>query len=351
MGRAITESVWRNDVPVAPELYIDAYRGRPVDISLRDYLVQGAREIVRPSGTPEEIEQAEQDADDKQTQIIAEKGARRGWACSYFNISRPGYGRLSNSIYADGFRYTSLPNFIGEDCFSYVINNGFQNSLPGKVIVNVQNYMEGRIIIEEDLSRRTPTRRALRYIAQWYIPPEFGTFSHIGVTWFEHRPVRFLKDGVTHIRIEKRQVSSTVFTSTSTNNLGFRYVSQNYTYPSDGSFISTTWPDTSVNGAINEANGMPYQQPNGPWPVSVEITFRRQKVESYLAAVYRYNSSFPTYVTRWRTHWELIESVEADVRTLYGDGWWRDGRIQGIQDPSFTPSIPGPFTPDLSSSA
>lgn len=347
MARAITESVWRNDRPVAPELHIDAYRGQPIDISLLDYLVQGARDIVQPQWTEEEKKEKLAEGKVAHVETIEQKGARRGWACSYFNISRPGFGRLSRSIYADGFRYTSLPNYVGEDCFSYVINNSFQNSLPGKIIINVQNFMEGRIIIEEDVTKRTSSSRALRYVAQWYIPPEFGTFSHVTMAWYEHSPTRFMQDGQTKVRMEKKELQRTVLTSSSLSSSGFQYVRQNYKWPADGSFHTTTWPNTAVDGLIDEKTGAPYQQPAGPWPVSVEISFRRQKTESYRTAIYVNNSRFPTYVTRYRTRWEYTETIEVDVRTLYGNGWWRDGRIQNVHDPSFSAAEPGTFEPDI----
>lgn len=347
MGRAITESTWRNTKPYAPLIEVDAYRGQPLDISLKGYLVQGARDmgVIPESGTPEEIEEAKEQAQLDHDTIIEEKKARRGWACNYFNISRPKYGRLSKSMYGDGFRYTAMPTYIGEDCFSYVINNSFQNSEPGQIIINVRNYMEGRIIIEEDTSKRHANRRAFRYVAQWYIPPEFGTFSHVVMTWFQHRPQKYLQDGGERIRHIKEIVSRTTLSASSLSSAGYRYVRKNYTFPSDGSFIETTWPDSSLAGVVDDSNGSPYQQPAGPFPLSVEISFRRQKVEQYTARIWRYNSRYPIYLTRYRVSWEDIESVETDVRDLYGNGWWRDGRIQNIHDPNFTPSAPGTFVP------
>lgn len=341
MSRAITESVWRNEKPIAPSLEVDVYRGQPIDIPLTEYLVQGARDmdIHEDGATEDEKKDDIEETKLRNEGLIEEYGARRGWACNFFNTSRPEHGRISKSTYGDGFRYVSRPNFIGQDCFSYVMNNGFQNSEPGQIVLNVLNYMEGRVIIEEDTSQRSSNRRAFRYIAQWYIPPGFGSFSHVAVTWYMHKPVRIMKNGSLYIRQTKEILGSTTFTMNTRNSDGFQYVAENYEWPFDGSFHTQTWPDPLLTGVIDEASGVPYVQPNGPYPISVKIAFRRERVTSRLID-YGWRK-----VTRYYASWEHEESIEVDVRALYGNDWWRTGNVINIHDPLYTAEVAGLFTP------
>jgi len=341
MSRAVTESVWRNEKPIAPYIEVDVYRGKPIDIPLTEYLVQGARDmdIIESTFTDDEKEDAREEAGVRNKDLIEEHGARRGWACNFFNTSRPEHGRITKSTYGDGFQYVSRPNFIGQDCFSYVMNNGFQNSEPGQIVLNVLNYMEGRIVVEEDTTQRTATRRAFRYIAQWYIPPGFGSFSHVVTTWYQHVPKRITKNGRVYVRQVKEVLGSTTLTVNTLSSAGYRYVDQRYKWPFDGSFHVQNWPDPLLNGTTDEASLVPYVQPNGPYPVSVKISFRRQKVTSRLAR-YGYRRR-----TRYYASWEHTEDIEVDVRTLYGNDWWRSGNVINIHDPLYSAQSPGDFVP------
>tara|TARA_B100000700_G_scaffold88627_1_gene99892 strand:+ start:15248 stop:16225 length:978 start_codon:yes stop_codon:yes gene_type:complete len=325
MSRAITESNWRNFKPVAPDLEVDAKKGVPLEIPLTEYMVQGARDLIDGAKDQDEID---------------EHGAQRGWMCQFFNTSRPTKGRVSRSLTGNGFRYTSAPWFVGKDCFTYIMNNGTQNSLPGKIIVNVEDYGEARILIEEDTSKREKGKRAFRYIAQWYPLVDIGSYHRAIVNWYVHKPIRYIRDGVTYVRQSRELVQSTSVTQDVRYSTGFQYREKNWTWPNDGSFLESSWPDPKLVGAIDELTGLTYQQPAGPWPVSIEVSLRRTRTIAYK----HYFTSY-RWDWRYRAEWSAQESLEADVRTLYGDDWWRRGQIIDVYDPGYTPQLPGEFTP------
>lgn len=322
MSGAIAESNWRNFKPIAPVLDVDVYRGVPFDISLKEYLVQGARDL---------------ETGEKDQAVLDAIQAQRGWLCNYFNISRPKHGKLENSIYGDGFRFTSLPNYIGPDCFSYVMNMGTQNSEPGMIRLNIKDYVSARIVVEEDTSRRTDTKRAFRYILQWYMPPSIGDFDRVLATWYVERPERFTMNGKNYVRIVKEQVAKTRMVSVTYRPLGFTYVEQHWRYPEDGSFIEYEWPDAGLAASTDVNTGLPYRQIPGPWPISVDVSFRNFKTTKYIVWA----------TPRYRNEWTDIENISVDVRDLMGNDWWRSGLIQDVNDPNFTPQSPSKYTPDI----
>lgn len=325
MSRVITESVWRNFVPVAPHRTVTVYRGMPTDISLKDILIQGARDL----------ETGEKDLD-----VIDQKGAQRGWLCRYFNISRPEHGRLSNSSTGDGFRYLAASDYVGPDCFTYVMNAATQNSLPGRIDIVVKNYLGGRIVISEDRNQRTANSCAFRYVAQWYIPPEFGTYKIVTATWYEHRPKRVLRGDTLFVETEKVEISSTTIQTvigTRASDARFHVINHNLVLPSVG-FMERTWPDLSLRGAYDGVSGKPYVQPPGPYPVSVKLTFRDFSVEQHSYDVFGYTR------VRYRPVWTRSDSIEVDVRDIYGPNWWKSG---AIQDDSVHRPTYGTYVPDI----
>lgn len=335
MSRAITDSKWRNFIPTAPNLEIEAFRGQPVEIDLLPFMMQGARDL---------------DTGEKNQAVLDGISNQRGWLHRYFNISRPSHGLVTNSLFATGFRYTSSPLYIGSDCFSYVMNNGTQNSSPGTINITVKNFFAGRIIVEEDTTQRTANSRAYRFIGQWYIPPEFNNYSIIQFTWYEHKPVKFFRGNTPYVKVVKTKVDQTRVGANGIN--GYQYydyrnnnrfyvsgednsVDKARVYPSNG-FRTFTWPDPLFQGTIDDSSGLPYAQPLAPFPVSLEISFRNYEIRSTSGGFRRY---FP--------RWTDIENIEVDVRSLYGRDWWRTGNIIDTEDPNFVPTESGTFEPPV----
>lgn len=328
MSRAIAENKWRNARPYAPDIELDVYRGQSVDVDLSKWLVQGAKD--EQTGL-------------KDQEVIDKLGAQRGFACTYFHISNPVSGQLVEDTFKRGYTYTPRQTFTGSDCFSYVINNGHQNSTPGKITFNVMDFMDGRIIIEEDTSRRNDNRRAFRYVCQWFIPPEFGNFTHVYVDWYEHPDVLTMRGGRIVVEPTKVRMGGTVTSFSSLNSSPTQYVRENYVWPAANQFREQNWPDPSLRGAMLNS-GSRYVQPEGPWPVSATIRFVREKVTSYLTYIRRNNYSTPVRVTRYRREVEYEEQIEVSV-LAYGREWWRSPLVQDARHRDFTPNVPGPFTP------
>ena len=115
--------MWRNHKSLAPDFEITVSAGTEYFIDLRDYLIQGARDIeTNRSPDPE---------------VIARVQAQRGWRFDV-ELKRPKFGTARLSTYLDGIVYVPAPDFVGEDCFNYQLNNGSQKSNYGTVLVTVE---------------------------------------------------------------------------------------------------------------------------------------------------------------------------------------------------------------------
>jgi len=340
MSKAITESKWRNFVPVAPTLMFDVYRGDSGNLSLKKHLLQGAGDFVtqRPD-----------------TDILDNVGSQRGWLCKYFNISRPSRGQLKNNLRSDGFQYDANPLYVGSDCFSYILNMGTQNSVPGMIKLNIKDYMSGRIVIEENKAQRTSGSRYYRFIVQWYVPPEFGKFDNVLATWYITKPQRYEKDGKVFVRMVKEEISRTAIKSVRYySGGGFAYNPANHIIPSNG-FMEFKWPDPKLAQAIDERTNLPFVQALGAFKISVDLSFRNWEAQQ-MTGRRRYRSSYRYYWSsywRWqtftwyRTYWTDIYDISFDIVQLYGKNWWRSGYPIDVGAPGFVPNLPGTYVPDL----
>lgn len=328
MSVGIAESKWRNFIPYAPELTFEVYRGSPTNLPLLEHLVQGARDF---------------DTGAKDQQVLDDIQSQRGWLCKYFNISRPTRGYLKNNLRSDGFEYTSNPLYVGSDCFSYVLNMGNQNSHPGKININVHDFMSGRIIVEEDKSRRETGVRYYRFILQWYIPPEFGNFSIIMADWYMYRPERYEREGGLYVRTVREKLASTSVTRFSSFMSGGRiqYYKRNHTWPANGQFHRFEWPDPLLAKADDERSGEPYVQPLGAFTIEVELSFRNWTKE--LMSTFWGYQAYYWYSLRWSE----IYDIKFDITQLLGKNWWRSGYPIDVNDPNFVRNYPGTYVPEL----
>lgn len=123
MQRSVYASdFWRDHKSFAPDFEIEVTAGQPYYIDLSKYLIQGARDI-ETNRSPD-------------PNVIEKIPMQRGWRLDV-ELKPPSSGSVKMSTYLTGIVYTPNPDFVGEDCFNYQLNNGTQKSNYGRISIKV----------------------------------------------------------------------------------------------------------------------------------------------------------------------------------------------------------------------
>lgn len=116
---------WRHFIPFAPDIHVECIIGQDVDIPLKAFMIQGARDF---------FEHFSPDPDVLPTRVPVQ----RGWLLDFISKTPPNRGIVKNSEFQDGFNYRPFASGDnGEDCFNYQFSNGTQLSNYGKITINL----------------------------------------------------------------------------------------------------------------------------------------------------------------------------------------------------------------------
>lgn len=294
MSKVVVHDYWRHFTPEAPTINVQTYKNVDTLIDLRDIFVQGARDYY--TGIHD-------------ANVIQAIGAQRGWLVDWFVAAQPKHGFIVDSDKTTGFTYRSNYDFVGDDCCTYFTHVGAQRSIAGRINIEVEDYYSVGIRIYK--TSESSNSRSFVYQAVPYLPngmaPVFPSWVAI-VRWYHLKPRRFndpLNGNRPTIIVEPELFHSTIFDSV------------NYQVVDNGqltSVIEYTWPDNYYSGYIYGTDEV-YVQPEGPWPVIVEVDFHNDpvNVQGQFTGV-----------------WENNFYTSTDIRLQYGDRWWESGLIQTL---------------------
>lgn len=152
--------LWRPFIAEAPDMNFEVKSGDALHIPMSDYMRQGAV-ALDDYHSPLDVTK---DPLFSETQI-----PKRGWLFNLAITTQPSYGKVVYDEHRRGFVYTSDSDYIGEDCFNYVLTNGKQVSYTGKVNIDVkENY---RLILTADQNRHGEYRITAKVTSPEGEPP------------------------------------------------------------------------------------------------------------------------------------------------------------------------------------
>lgn len=124
--------VWRPFIAEAPDMQLEVKSGNELHIPMSEYMRQGAVDIEDFSSPLNE---------EKDPLFANSPISKRGWLFNLAILGQAKHGVVTYDTQRRGFIYKSDSNFIGEDCFNYILTNGKQVSYTGKVNITVsENY-------------------------------------------------------------------------------------------------------------------------------------------------------------------------------------------------------------------
>lgn len=130
---------WRDYIAEAPDFKIVVFSGHDFRIGLEDILKQGAVDIDNFDSPLKQ---------DKDPLYHDKPLAKRGWQYYMLVNEQPLKGTVRTDEYAAGLVYKSVAGYEGNDCFNYVITNGYQQSTVGKIEIEVKPFYKLEIEAE-----------------------------------------------------------------------------------------------------------------------------------------------------------------------------------------------------------
>jgi hypothetical protein len=304
-GSQVESDFWRNYVPVAPNLEVDVI-GQPDQlVSIKEFLVQGARD-AETGVSPD-------------TEVIPRIPVQRGWLLTPIIVEEPRFGTVQ--VHPEGFTYTARDGFEGPDCFTYVLTNGTQRSLMARVDLNV--------IRSYGLDYTRITYDGDRY-RLWIEPYTPGApietrpllFQRFDWYWVDY-PNVVTVNGVDRAYPQLRRF------------YGTSYVNDFSNYPrtiDSGLRVDLNEPLPTDEGIVAFAGNsdVPYRPTGTPFQIVIRARYyythltRRTFTGSYV-------NGRPTYYNRRvGLNFGAFEEVWVPIEEFYGPRWWESGNIERL---------------------
>lgn len=299
-SHVVSTDYWRYFKPYAPDIEVEVYAGRKVNIDLTPYWKQGARDYT---------DHFSPDPDVMPTMVPVQ----RGWLLDII-LAIPGRkGIVTPNTYKNGFTYTpNIDTGNESDCFNYQFSNGFQKSNYGKVTITVKlPYQVDWVIKSPTKDVYYPNRDSNVYSMKLTLTPALPEFAFgmlRRIRWHVVQPEVYQKNGIPYIGTRDRVVHET------------RYRLESGSYGHSVTYIDNAWnlsARTLTNDkhlvGIDEKTNSPYI-PTGKFP-SVYIEFLNYP-RTY--GVWGY-----TYID-----FSYVERFVFNVEDYFGQRWHRSGKIQ-----------------------
>tara|TARA_Y100001963_G_C6774563_1_gene446663 strand:- start:967 stop:1917 length:951 start_codon:yes stop_codon:yes gene_type:complete len=169
---------WRPFIAEARDFDLETKSSEPIRLDMSTLMRQGAVDIDdyhSPLNSDKDPLFAETDL------------TKRGWFFDIAITSKPKNGEVIYDEHRRGFIYTSRSDYVGEDCFNYILTNGKQISNTGKVIVNVLENYKLLLTVEKDSNDR------YRVTAKVTSPEDAEPISKVSYYWNSLGP--YLNEG------------------------------------------------------------------------------------------------------------------------------------------------------------
>lgn len=296
----ISSDYWRNYIPVAPDFTMSALVGSYGELSIKEVLLQGARDFEQhfspnPLILPDLVD------------------VQRGWLHDIILVNQGKHGVVTLNDFLNGFKFTPLKTALsGTDCFNYQLSNGTQLSNYGKVTVEVINPLIPELKIyskdkdvylgRESNSFRMSFDTSIGH-SSFFRSPQYK------IRWRITRPVAEKDaDGVTRVRQKETIISNTDWLFNAHGDCTI--VNSGKTLP-----YTIFKTDRDIAG-IDVRTNAPYIPQNVYPSLIVEYVNYPHLADPEYHAWYqpKYDTSKP-------------EVYAFDVVDLFGLNWWRSGKI------------------------
>jgi hypothetical protein len=320
MSRITPEFRWRNFSAFAPDLVIKTKKNLPVEIDLSPYWVQGVTTPIK-------------------TEDIEKRGFQGGWLHNFIAMGEPTFGLLQPSYSAKGWKYYPGYDFIGVDCFNYVLNNGTQHSNIAKIQVVVQDWYSGTIQV-----RRKAGTNEFSYEGKVIIPAGLPKPTLISYRWYDIIPTVLYEGGRPFVYELPKFFFGTQYRVVEAGSCGWELE----VYDKGNITPWRVMNQTRVEGYL-PGTSIPYIQGSGPYPVRLVVHFYTDVI-----AGCKWNGQTgpnSAYIFMF-DGWKSVELMfELDIRLVRGhkryvpgigitrDDWWYNDEVL-IIDPNATPSSP-----------
>jgi hypothetical protein len=309
-GGLVILDYFRNYVPIAPDLTVEAVSTVPMPINIKEFLLQGARD-QETHVSPDPF-------------VLQRVPVQRGWRLRAIITEPPRFGSLTWNPNSGAFTYTARVDYEGYDCFTYTLTNGFQKSLMAKVDIDViksytitiptiKGYLDGSF----DL------------ISEYYQPPDLPVPLFKKYEWYYKKYKTVVDvDGVPTVKSRLTKFYETDFESNS--------MTGNYPRIIDSATTLTNWtPETNegIRGVL-EGTQVPYRADIRPYEpfLLVRLYFFHRTSRTFTG---RYVNGRPTYYNR-KIGLDYSRSTLIDHNLnlgKFGANWFKSGNIDMEQPP------------------
>ncbi len=296
--------LWRHFVGQAPDLTAEGTKNAFIDIELRDYLLQGAYP--------------------KDEAVLTEKHFQGGFLMNFRVKVPPVHGKVTVSPSGRGFRYHPSYNYVGDDDFYYVLNNGSQNSNIGKISLTVKDGLDGTILVSRLRATSNTKNIVLRFTGKFSIPADWPyDYDFIQLSIIETRPIVGYMDKLPYVFDTDYYIQSST------------WAYDKYRTPvSSQSILTTNWQLYSLPYLVDgyyPYTQQPYPKPiYKPWPAYLRVDFYKTPVILPTEIGWDFIKEEPIIEDRF-AHWVLHHQITIDVVSSLGADWYENGTVQWIK--------------------
>lgn len=292
---------WRNDIPVAPTFEFSTPNTMEFVIPMKSVMIQGARDF--------------ETNDSPSPNVLDKVPAQRGWRLQLIISSEPTNGTVRISTDGESFIYTPRGAFVGTDCFSYSLTNGFQQSVTSNITVHcVRGYEYDLLIFRRNIARtshRFQVTAAFDF-SSLNLPQIYLIFCE----WYYTQYVEVMDGKVKRVKKVKKLVAQTTW------NRSFYDQVQAFapTLTSTGMVPTIeTYFDGNLSGLLEDTAQVFHPQ-NLPGEIEVEMKLYTETKQTPL----------PNNPSQTRIQVDLSKFIlfKKSVTTIYGKRWTDSGNVQ-----------------------
>ena len=310
-GRQLESDYFRNYIPFAPSIDVEALTATPFVINMREWIMQGARD-AETYASPDPV-------------VLSRLPVQRGWRMRVIIVEPPRHGVVEWDPNKATFTYTSNTGYEGEDCFTYVFTNGFQRSLMAKITFDIARTYDieiNRIVQNAD--------GTYGIFIDPYIPAGQANPLFINYQWYYRRfqEERTRDDGATGVYPVNRNFYGTIYRSDeSTGDYPTTSPSQFYPNLRNGRNLPSFTPanDSNVQGYIRDGD-VPYRPTDLNYDIFLiaRMYFNHKKRSVFDG----YVNGRPTYrLVNDGLDFSKFTTIELNIADFYGTRWWESGNI------------------------
>jgi hypothetical protein len=317
---------WRNFIAAAPDLSFTGAANAPITIDLKKYLLQGANPL--------------------DLTVIESQGFQGAFRLNFFATVQPVYGTLLPSLTGTGWHYYAYAGYVGPDEFTYVLNDGTQNSNFATITIDVLKGLTCEIKVYKADSKpywqltgstgvipynrghggkKAVTNKVVdpktKLSSTVIVTPEIpGIYALITYTWILVVP-KLIASDQPYIYLEYRQLQTSLLKYDPDTALPSIDLLKDTT-----DWLKFVWPDPALAGYLPNSI-QPYIQPAGPFQFIL-------KIDMYDVALYD-NVLDPVtkkIISKTFNDWKVHEKIEVAVESANGVNWYKNAAVVKIAD-------------------